>query len=266
MNLARVEYYFSDLLSIIETQEWQNDRIVTSQLINRDSLRPEDQLIYGDLFLPDNVYLIGTVNMDETTHPFSKKVLDRANTIEFNYINLQQYPSDHRPDQEQIASTNNVFLRSEYLQLVDVYQDYGDLVHRTTERLVKINSILEEIHSHVGFRIRDLICFYLVYNQRFQLLTEDEAFDLQLLQKLLPRVQGSSLSVKRALLQLMQAALGKSLAVAELMEDASSLYSKWNSSQEKTEVKEAKYPQTARKIAFMLRRLDEDGFTSYWLS
>ena len=44
------------------------------------------------LALPDNVYLIGTVNMDETTHPFSKKVLDRANTIEFNYINLEQFP------------------------------------------------------------------------------------------------------------------------------------------------------------------------------
>ncbi len=93
MNLARVEYYFSDVLSVIETQEWRQDRIVTSKLINRESLLPQDQLLYGDLSIPDNVYLVGTVNMDETTHPFSKKVLDRANTIEFNYINLQQYPS-----------------------------------------------------------------------------------------------------------------------------------------------------------------------------
>ncbi len=44
----------------------------------------EDKQRYGGLYLPDNVYIIGTVNMDETTHPFSKKVLDRANTIEFN--------------------------------------------------------------------------------------------------------------------------------------------------------------------------------------
>ena len=73
MNLARVEYYFSDVLSVIETQEWKQDRIVTSKLINRESLLPEDQSIYGDLSIPDNVYLIGTVNMDETTHPFSKR-------------------------------------------------------------------------------------------------------------------------------------------------------------------------------------------------
>ncbi|AJE50922.1 MrcB family domain-containing protein [Paenibacillus polymyxa] len=263
MNLARVEYYFSDLLSIIETQEWNNNRIVTSPLINRDSLRSEDQSIYGDLYLPDNVYLIGTVNMDETTHPFSKKVLDRANTIEFNYINLQQYPNDYRAEQQEMIVADNQFLRSEYLQLVDMYRDYSDLVHKTTEKLVKINHILEEIHAQVGFRIRDSICFYMVYNQRFQLLTEDEAFDLQLLQKILPRVQGSSLSVKRVLLQLMQGALGKSLVVNDLIEDASDLYQKWSSSQGE---EDAKHPQTAKKIAFMLRRLEEDGFTSYWLS
>ncbi|MGG3308557.1 hypothetical protein ABER23_14140 [Paenibacillus lautus] len=93
MNLARVEYYFSDVLSVIETQEWKQDRIVTSKPINRESLLPEDQTVYGDLSISDNMYLIGTVNMDQTTHPFSKRVLDRANTIEFNYIDLQQYPS-----------------------------------------------------------------------------------------------------------------------------------------------------------------------------
>ncbi|WP_337102014.1 MrcB family domain-containing protein [Paenibacillus sp. YIM B09110] len=264
MNLARVEHYFSDMLSIIETQEWQNEHIVTSPLIHKDSLRHEDQSLYGNLSLPDNVYLIGTVNMDETTHPFSKKVLDRANTIEFNYINLGQFPDEVGFSNVAGASqAGNSFLRSEYLQLIDVYQDYKDLVQKTTEKLVKINSILEEIHSHVGFRIRDAVCFYMIYNERFQLLSEDAAFDLQLLQKILPRVQGSSSSVKRVLLQLMQGALGKTLPIAELMEDSSDLYMKWSASQ--TE-EAAKHPQTARKIAFMLRRLEEDGFTSYWLS
>lgn len=264
MNLARVEHYFSDMLSIIETQEWQGDRIVTSPLIHAETLNPEDQSVYGDLSLPDNVYLIGTVNMDETTHPFSKKVLDRANTIEFNYINLEQYPNyDAITNQVAAVPASNGFLRSEYLQLVDVYQDYQDLVHKTTEKLVEINDILEEIHSHVGFRIRDAVCFYMVYNQRFKLVSEDDAFDLQLLQKILPRVQGSSSSVKRVLLKLMKVALDKSLNMVELMEDASDLYQKFGSSQTS---ETAKYPQSARKIAFMLRRLEEDGFTSFWLS
>ncbi|GIP39842.1 hypothetical protein J31TS4_31220 [Paenibacillus sp. J31TS4] len=263
MNLARVEHYFSDLLSIIETTEWRQGRIVTSPLIQGESLGETDRQVYGDLSLPDNVYLVGTVNMDETTHPFSKKVLDRANTIEFNYINLQQYPSGEVSERaEPVRAVSNSFLRSEYLQLIDGYQDYQELVHKTTEKLVKINSILEQIHAHVGFRIRDAICFYMIYNQRFQLLDEDEAFDLQLLQKLLPRVQGSNQSVKRVLLQLMQGALGKSLSINELLEDASELYQKWTGANSQ----EAKYPQSARKIAFMLRRLEEDGYTSYWLS
>jgi hypothetical protein len=262
MNLARVEHYFSDLLSVLETQEWQGERIVTAPLIHRQSLTSEeDQRAYGDLHVPDNVYLIGTVNMDETTHPFSKKVLDRANTIEFNYINLGQYPGDEEEDSAPALTTvPNSFLRSEYLQLVDMYQDNRKLVEETTEKLVKINGILEDIHAHVGFRIRDAVCFYMLYNERFQLLEPDAAFDQQLLQKILPRVQGSSTAVKKVLLQLMQEALGRRLAVQDLMDDTSELYAS------RSAIDGAKYPQSARKIAFMLRRLDEDGFTSYWLS
>jgi len=262
MNLARVEHYFSDLLSVLETQEWRGERIVTAPLIHRQSLTSEaDQQAYGDLHVPDNVYLIGTVNMDETTHPFSKKVLDRANTIEFNYINLGLYPGDEEEDSvPEITPAPNSFLRSEYLQLVDIYRDNRELVEGTTEKLVKINGILEDIHAHVGFRIRDAVCFYMLYNERFQLLEPDAAFDQQLLQKILPRVQGSSTAVKKVLLQLMQEALGRRLAVQDLMDDASELYTS------RSAIDDAKYPQSARKIAFMLRRLDEDGFTSYWLS
>ena len=104
--------------------------------------------------------------------------------------------------------------------------------------------------------------FYMVFNQRHESLS-DEAFDLQLLQKILPRVQGSSLSVKRVLLKLLQGALGRTLPVSELMDDASVIYLKWNDNEEENR---AKHPLSARKIAFMLRRLEEDGFTSYWLS
>ncbi|NQX62899.1 AAA family ATPase [Paenibacillus qinlingensis] len=262
MNLARVEHYFSDLLSVLETQEWRNQRIVTTPLIHRDSLQNEsDKQMYGNLYLPDNVYIVGTVNMDETTHPFSKKVLDRANTIEFNYIELGQYPSlEDLADRTDAPIPPNSLLRSEYLQLVDVYRDYKQLTEDTTELLVKINGILEQIHSHVGFRIRDAICFYMIYNERFGLLSKEAAFDMQLLQKILPRIQGSNASVKNALLQLMQVAQDRSLPLSEYREDASKLYLSMET------LAASKYPHSARKIAFMLRRLEEDGFTSYWIS
>jgi len=262
MNLARVEHYFSDLLSIIETQQWSEEDIITDPIIKRDELNTdEDKELYGDLYLPDNVYLVGTVNMDETTHPFSKKVLDRANTIEFNYINLTQYPDRSGEDSSTYNAVPNAFLRSDYLQLIDAYTDYKDMVERTTDKLVRINQILEAVHSHVGFRIRDAICFYMIYNERFKLMETNAAFDLQLLQKILPRIQGSSMSVKRVLLQMLQEAIGKKIAIGELMDDATPLFSDNHEF-----IQQAQYPQSARKLVFMIRRLEEDGFTSYWLS
>jgi 5-methylcytosine-specific restriction protein B len=266
MNLARVEHYFSDMLSILETQKWKEGRITTDAVISKDTLNTGD---YGafveDLGIPSNVFLIGTVNMDETTHPFSKKVLDRANTLEFNYVQLEDYPSINS-DIELVdqAALPYTFLSSDYLQLQDAFAEYAELVKRTTEKLVKINTILEENHSHIGFRVRDAVSFYMIYNQRFGLMEEQQAFDLQLLQKILPRVQGSSHSVKRVLVELMLFCVGHKSSVEDLLNDASELYKPWKSS--KSSNPTATYPQSARKLAYMLRRLEEDGFTSFWLS
>lgn len=265
MNLARVEHYFSDMLSILETQEWRDGRIVTDPIIHGNSLvQEEDQAVYGNLSIPENVYLIGTVNMDETTHPFSKKVLDRANTIEFNDIFLAQFPDEESGAELSPEPTSNQFLKSDYLQLVDAYHaESKALITKTTDELVQINRILEEIHAHVGFRIRDAVCFYMLYNERFRLFSEEEAFDHQLLQKILPRIQGSSASIRRVLLNLMRECVGSSFAVNEYLEDANLLF---EGNKLKPLLDQAKYPLSARKIASMLRRLEEDGFTSYWLS
>ncbi|MCU6792468.1 AAA family ATPase [Paenibacillus sp. WQ 127069] len=266
MNLARVEHYFSDMLSILETQKWKDGRIITDAAIFKDTLNTSD---YGafveDLGIPSNVFLIGTVNMDETTHPFSKKVLDRANTLEFNYVKLDEYPSING-DIELVdqAALPYTFLSSDYLQLQDAFAEYADLIKRTTDKLVKINTILEENHSHIGFRVRDAVSFYMIYNQRFGLMEEQQAFDLQLLQKILPRVQGSSSSVKRVLVELMLFCLGRQGKVEDLMNDPSELYKPWKTSSSSSPI--AVYPQSARKLAYMLRRLEEDGFTSFWLS
>ena len=82
MNWARAEYYFRDFLDHIESRRWEGGRIVTDTL----SIRLNDS---GNLLcIPDNLYIVGTVNMDETTFHFSIKVLDRANTIELNEVNL----------------------------------------------------------------------------------------------------------------------------------------------------------------------------------
>ena len=200
--------------------------------------------------------------MDETTYPFSKKVLDRANTIEFNEIDLTQFPNLTEEDfASPVQIVPNSFLRSDYLVLKDAYAEYQDLIHQTTDKLVRVNQILESIHCHVGFRVRDAICFYLIYNKRFELMDSNDAFDIRLLQKILPRIQGSSMSVKRVLLQLLEETVGRKIGIHDYLDDASPLYSV------STDIaQEAQYPRSARKLIFMIRRLEEDGFTSYWLS
>lgn len=103
MNLARVEHYFSDLLSVLETQEWREGEIQTQALISPATLgNPEDERTYGGLGIPENVFLIGTVNMDETTHPFSKKsstapapwssITSICSSIRKSRLRLQTFP------------------------------------------------------------------------------------------------------------------------------------------------------------------------------
>lgn len=283
MNLARVEHYFSDLLSVMETRRWKDREIITDAILEEDEvqvlLEMQATSCLDDsekglanlsvLRIPQNVYLIGTVNMDETTHPFSKKVLDRAQTLEFNEIELNHFP---KASMDSLANSDqgskplallNSFLRSDYLLLKDVYRGNEALVERTTKRLMEINTILEAVHSNVGFRVRDTVCFYMVYNDQFDLLPEEEAFDLQLLQKILPRLQGSHASLKRSLLQLMALTTDQNLNLEEFMEDASPLYQGFQQGQV---TPAARFPQSARKLGFMLRRLEEDGFTSFWIS
>lgn len=111
--------------------------------------------------------------------------------------------------------------------------------------------------------MRDAVCFYMFYNLRFALMAEEQAFGLQLLQKILPRIQGSNQSVKCVLIELMLFCLNQRKSVEELLNDASELYKPWR---RYSDAPQAVYPQCARKLAYMLRRLEEDGFTSFWLS
>ncbi|GGJ33055.1 McrB family protein [Paenibacillus hunanensis] len=278
MNLARVEHYFSDLMSLLETQQWllenftqqydgvETKEIITAPLFLKSALDTvEDQELYGGFGIPENVYIIGTVNMDETTYPFSKRVLDRANTIEFNQIDLSQLPS-YSQFAEQLSTTvpvEHTFLRSDYLQIIDGMNSHKELIRRTTDRLVKVNEFLEDIHAHVGFRIRDAICFYMIYNDRFNLLQEEDAFDLQLLQKILPRIQGSQIGVRRVLVKLLRFCLKQNVVIPSPLENDAAFWKQWSRDGVPPE---AHFPESARKLAYMIRRFDEDGFTSYWLS
>ena len=225
MNLARVEYYFSDFLSIIESRRFDNGDI-KSHTINLHGLETP-------IAFPENLYVIGTVNMDETTHPFSRKVLDRANTIEFTNVNLRKYPDESLGSQEPIL-INNRYLRSEFLTMRDCYSGNKEFIQGQVQVLEELNDILSKYAFQVGYRVRDEFVFYLLYNKEWGLLNNDVAIDFQIIQKILPRIQGSSVDIENLLNELQ-------------------------------EYFEGKYPMSKAKVDYMRGRFAADGFTSFWI-
>ena len=255
MNLARVEYYLSDLLSIIETRDRKaNGAIETDALIDSSYFQSQAaKEKYGRVYLPDNLYIVGTVNMDETTFPFSKKVLDRANTIEFSFVNLMSRPSSGGAAAP--LKLDNSFLRTDYLYLLDCDDD--NLIDSVCFDLEELNQTLVRANLHVGYRVRDEISFYMMNNQKTDLLPREAAFDHEIMQKILPRIQGSSSAIKEVLSELFIKCAGDYSGFA-----GTAAYEQMTSF---LDSKPSKYPNSAKKIAFMMRRYEEDGFTSYWL-
>lgn len=258
MNLARVEYYLSDFLSVIETREKTEDgRIVSVPLLSEGNYGGDADAAkkYGTVRFPENLCLVGTVNMDETTFPFSKKVLDRANTIEFSQVDLV-------PDFEtfevsaQPVDPGKLFLKPEYLQISHC-KAQREYIHTVCEELQELNRILMAANTHVGYRVRDEICFYLLNNKNSELLPEETAMDYEIMQKILPRIQGSNNQIREMLCALFKFCAGDYSGY-----DTNSDYESMN---KYLQSKGAKYRRSAEKIMSMVRRFDEDGFTSYWI-
>lgn len=240
MNLARVEYYFSDVLSVMESRRRDGDEIISSYLLDKNATEVP-------LRLPENLFIIGTVNMDETTHPFSKKVLDRANTIEFNEIYLENFDYLEEQEEVEVQPILNEQLVANYISLKDVYDTHSSLITIVSSRLVAINKFLEPLNAHVGYRVRDEICFYMIHNAEAELLDENEAFDFCMMQKILPRITGGDGRVDTLLNDLFKWLTGEPYDSGDIAISAS-------------------YPRSTRKIVEMLGRYHADGFTSFWIS
>jgi len=244
MNLARVEYYFSDFLSVIESRKWKDGEIKTSVIL------PEEQ-VGKRLTIPSNLYIVGTVNMDETTHPFSKKVLDRANTIEFQNINLNHFEFFDSHNRTESIQLKNVRLVPEYLHLKDAFSHHEQLIRQVTEELVSFNEILQPIHAHIGYRVRDEICFYIIYS-RYS-LNFDDSLDFQISQKILPRLTASHGQAFDVLKNIFAYCTGYEYEEGIGKEQSDSI------------IKSARFPKSALKVMEMLQRGEEDGFTSFWM-
>ena len=246
MNLARVEYYLSDYLSIIESRKKVGQEIITDDIVQFEE---NNETI--NLHIPDNIYIIGTVNMDDSTFQFSRKVLDRANTIEFSDVDLDNLFFENNEEVESLNVSNN-FLKTTYLKTMDIEEEYREYAKEINKKIIEINEILKKSQKQFAYRVRDEILFYMVENKKANLLHEDIAFDYQIMQKILPAITGSEESVYQVLIDLLNFVC-ETNTIDTIEEGLNYL----------KETK-AKYENSANKIIYMLKGYQNDGYVSYW--
>ena len=204
MNLARVEHYFSDFLSALESGE----AIPLHEIEAIESSESESGAqVPRKLKVPGNVLFTGTVNVDETTYMFSPKVLDRAFTIEFDQVDLEGFAQEEPSDE---ASGLNLDGVEDSLDLLRYgssadddwkpsREDWVKFSNETPKHhmaLLQLHGILEDHHRHFGYRVANEIARF-VNLAREQAAEADgdaavhAAFDLALLQKVLPKFHGT---------------------------------------------------------------------------
>lgn len=253
MNLARVEYYLSEYLSIFETRYFDKEGCIETDRIFSRGYFSESNFL-SNLVIPENIYIIGTVNMDDTTFAFSKKVLDRVNTIEFSDVRLEDL--DFTADVENIINTlelDNKWFKTRFLSIKDAVKYDKDYVARINNKIIEINNILAQGNKHFGYRVRDEIIFYMLENKINRLLDENIAFDYQIMQKILPAITGSDRVIKYILIDLYNYCNPSGQISDEIN------YIKYGEERIET----ALYFKSANKILMMLRGY-EDGFVSFW--
>ena len=228
MNLAPVEQYFAEFLSVLETRKKVGDRIHTGAIVKPEYFKELQNAESGDgyiftrwfpeikrnipyniytnptlaqvgLTLPDNVFIIGTVNMDDTTHQFSRKVLDRAMTIEMNGGKLsemfgQSHNLEYLPE-EDIWDVNKFI--PEYVtadEVIAVNPDTAEeLKTKLPERLEEINEVLKDTPFVVSYRVLNELVIYTgnLLNDGMSIDEAiDEAVNQIVLMKILPRIEG----------------------------------------------------------------------------
>ena len=316
MNLARVEHYFSDFLSALESGEdipLHEDEAIESGESESGTRVPRQ------LKVPGNVLFTGTVNVDETTYMFSPKVLDRAFTIEFDQVDLKGFSEDISSEDTSGLRLDGVrgpldLLASGSSDDYDWKPSREDWVEFSKETpghhkaLLRLHDILERQHRHFGYRVANEIARFvnLAREQAAEADTGaavDAAFDLALLQKVLPKFHGTQQELESLLEEIFQFAvhggghvpkknqtveLGdwkvvkgrlvtRSKAQApsqtpsgdagaegnETDSDNAEASDADNPETADTGTKSPAYPRTGAKVLRMLNRLRDRGFTSF---
>ena len=261
MNLAKVEQYFSDFLSIMESRTQDNPLGETLHLHSVGNVKAQDG--NGDVPLsfniPANVYFTGTVNIDESTYMFSSKVLDRANVIEFNDVNLAGYEKGADSSGRFVlkdADVRNGLLPGEDEVPFSSKNDYSGALKIAPDfhgHLDELLNILRQYHLHFGYRvINELAHFIRNTHELIQNFDLEEVMDIQILQKILPKFHGTQGKLEEPLNRLFAFCYDEDISYSELILEKAAAYDE-----------EARFPRSAQKLARMIRNLNVQGYTSF---
>lgn len=291
MNLAPVEQYFAEYLSVIESRKATNGKVGTDPILKpvykkeRDpktgEIVPEDwyselistllagcseekvfaltkQFESDGISIPQNLIVVGTVNMDETTFSFSRKVLDRAMTIEMNEVDLSGGLTNRY---EQIGKLGMNELVGKAVEGVDVYEKYEGACNIAITYLKSINDVLEGTPFKVAYRTRNEVLLYVVNNLPYNKNAEGEelheeyviarALDEITNMKVLSRIEGDETKVSNAFLEKLEKAIKQGLE--NIFEGPF----------EKEETDKAFKSVSLAKLDEMKKRLSS-GYTSFW--
>lgn len=273
MNLAPVEQYFAEYLSVIESRKAGENgtvstdpflkkseedwfRVLTRILTSDDDIR--NSFLENGICIPQNLIVIGTVNMDETTFSFSRKVLDRAMTIEMNEVDLYGGLTNRY---EQIGMLTSDHLIGNAVEGVDIYEQNKDICNIVINFLYEVNSKLEGTPFKIAYRTRNEFLLYVVNNLPYNKDASGEELSLGFViaraldeitnMKILSRIEGDETKVSSQFLTNIETVIKKGL------EDVS----KENFAIEETD-------NTHKSVS--LAKLDEmktrlaSGYTSYW--
>ena len=258
MNLAPVEQYFAEYLSVIESRKLNDSGLIETDPIIDYVDEPwyhsliaqlfdeEDRRASRRLTIPQNFFVVGTVNMDETTFSFSRKVLDRAMTIEMNEVDL--HGGLERSAGNDVGYIGNCII-GDAAEGCDVYEDNRELCDQVLAYLEQVNAILEGTPFKIAYRTRNEFLMYAVNRKKLDEKSQLwQSLDEMTSMKILSRIEGDEERTKRVLNGL-KALVDEQIAAT--IPPAGENHSNFKSI-------------SAIKINEMLAKLKSTGFTSYW--
>lgn len=259
MNLAPVEHYFSDFLSVAESRERRSAGIASDPLPIDLPASPEPAFIaicseLKGIELPHNLRVVGTANMDETTHSFSPKVLDRAFTIEFDDPDLTAFATGGGNSSASFESLARAAINpSNAINIMEAQSKSQDIFEQVAAWLEDIQGLLSPAGIKFGYRTRDAILLYLHFWREFGLadvLAGCAALDFCILQKVLPKISGSGDALEEALKNVSKWLDERS----EARSDTTGIEGEFT----------GPLQRSREKVTRMLSQLDLDGATRYW--